>query len=68
MGKEEIDVDEDWVLDCLFKRNRYIYEKCVVEVVIQSVDAKELGLTQSSVSRRLKKILYAMATIKRRMG
>ena len=53
-------MDEDWVLDCLSKRNKYIYEKCVVEGVSQSAVAKELGLTQSSVSRRLKKILYAM--------
>lgn len=53
-------MDEDWVLDCLSKRNKYIYEKCVVEGVSQSAVAKELHLTQSSVSRRLKKILYAM--------
>ena len=53
-------MDEDWVLDCLSKRNKYIYEKCVVEGVSQSAVAKELRLTQSSVSRRLKKILYAM--------
>lgn len=53
-------MDEDWVFDCLSKRNKYIYEKCVVEGISQSVVAKELGLTQSSVSRRLKKILYAM--------
>ena len=53
-------MDEDWVLDCLSKRNKYIYEKCVIEGVSQSAVAKELKLTQSSVSRRLKKILYAM--------
>ena len=48
------------MLDCLSKRNKYIYEKCVIEGVSQSAVAKELKLTQSSVSRRLKKILYAM--------
>jgi DNA-directed RNA polymerase specialized sigma subunit len=51
-------MDENWVLDCLSKRNKYIYEKCVVEGVSQSAVAKELGLTQSSVSRRLIKILH----------
>jgi DNA-directed RNA polymerase specialized sigma subunit len=51
-------MDEDWVLDCLSKRNKYIYEKCVIDGVSQSAVAKELGLTQSSVSRRLIKILH----------
>ena len=55
-----VKMDEDWVIDCLSKRNKYIYEKCVIEGVSQSAVAKELNLTQSSVSRRLKKILYAM--------
>ncbi len=53
-------MDENRVLDCLSKRNKYIYKKYVVEGVSQSAVAKELNLTQSSVSRRLKKILYAM--------
>lgn len=53
-------MDEDWVLDCLSKRNKYIYEKCVIEGVSQSAVAKELNVTQSSVSRRLKKMLYGI--------
>ena len=53
-------MDEDWVLGCLSKRNRYIYEKCVLEGVSQSAVAKELNVTQSSVSRRLKKMLYGI--------
>ena len=53
-------MDEDWVLGCLSKRNKYIYEKCALEGVSQSAVANTLGLTQSSVSRRLKKILHVI--------